>query len=148
MKLSNDFLEFISSLNESGANYLLVGGYAVIYHGYPRNTGDMDIWVESTRTNGEKVVAALRAFGFGTMKITPEDFMEPNQILQLGISPVRIDILTTIDGVDFEQAFKARVLHTQDDIRIPIINLEALRQNKKVSGRLKDLLDLQELPEN
>ena len=106
--LNQDFKEFIQSLNDSGVRYLVVGGYAVALHGYPRYTKDMDVWVDMTADNASKILKALDQFGFGSLGVKELDFIVPNQMLQLGYPPGRIDILTTIPGVEFSECYTAR----------------------------------------
>ena len=143
--LNPDFKEFIQSLNANQVKYLVIGGYAVAVHGYPRYTKDIDIWLEMTPENADRMLAALRDFGFGTLEITPEDFMTPNQVIQLGYPPNRIDLITTPDGVDFPTCYNAKVEIEMNNITVPFIDLENLRLNKRASGRLQDLADLENL---
>lgn len=146
IRLPPDFKEFLSSLNAHHVEYLLIGGYAVNYHGYPRATADMDIWVAVHPANADKIVAALREFGFDSRDLSPELFLRPGQIVRLGLPPVRIEIATTISGVDFAECYAARVTDTLDGIPVSIIGLEHLKRNKKASGRHQDLADLEHLP--
>lgn len=101
--LNRDFREFFESLNDNGVRYLVVGGYAVSLHGHPRYTKDIDIWFERSEENAKRIMLALRKFGFGSLGLTVEDFQVPNQVVQLGHPPNRIDLLTSLDGVDFEE---------------------------------------------
>jgi predicted nucleotidyltransferase len=132
-------------LNENQVEYLLIGGYAVSYHGYPRATGDMDIWVAMRSENAQKIVAALRDFGFNLPQLTPQMFLRPNNIIRMGVVPFRIEILTSIDGVDFEKCFRERVSDVVDGIEVNIISLENLVLNKSSTGRAKDQNDLDNL---
>ena len=125
--------------------YLLVGGYAVSYHGYPRTTADIDIWVAIQKENAEKLVAVLREFGFDAPQLTPDIFLRQNQIIRMGNPPMRIELLTTISGVRFEECYSERIIGVVDDVEIQIINLEHLKRNKQASGRQKDLDDLEHL---
>ena len=145
-QLPDDFSAFLRSLNASGADYLLVGGYAVGYHGYARATGDIDVWVRQSPGNAERVVSALRAFGFDTPDLRPELFLADDRIVRMGMPPYRIEVLTSIDGVDFETCWTERELSDWDDVEVPVISLRRLRENKRASGRFKDLADLDELP--
>jgi hypothetical protein len=145
LKLNPDFKEFIAFLNESEVHYLVVGGYAVAVHGHPRYTKDLDVWVWIDRNNAERLLRALDAFGFGSLGITVDDLLTPDQVLQLGYPPNRIDILTNIDGVEFEECYRQKVDIPIDDIVVHFIDLENLRRNKKASGRLQDLADLENL---
>lgn len=143
--LNQDFKEFIQSLNDNGVRYLVVGGYAVALHGYPRYTKDMDIWVEMTSENASKIVKALDQFGFGSLGVDEADFVVPNQMLQLGYPPGRIDMLTTLPGVEFSECYSARITIEIDGVTVNFIDLENLRKNKKASGRHQDLADLENL---
>jgi len=143
--LSQDFREFIESLNDNGVRYLVVGGYAVALHGYPRYTKDIDIWVELNPSNADKIIRALDQFGFASLDLKAEDFLETDTIIQLGYPPNRIDLLTTLIGVDFESCFSTRVELNLEGLSVNFINLENLKKNKKASGRAQDLADLENL---
>lgn len=143
--LNQDFKEFIQSLNDNGVRYLVVGGYAVALHGYPRYTKDMDVWVEMTPENASKIVKALDQFGFGSLGVKAADFTESDQMLQLGYPPARIDILTTLPGVEFSECYPAHVTVNMDDVSVDFIDLENLKKNKKATGRYQDLADLENL---
>lgn len=145
IQLPPDFKEFLKLLNENQVEYLLIGGYAVSYHGYPRATGDMDIWVAMRSENAQKIVAALREFGFNLPQLTPQLFLRPNNIVRMGVVPFRIEILTSIDGVDFEKCFRERVPDVVDGVEVNIISLENLVLNKSSTGRAKDQNDLHNL---
>ena len=145
MALNQDFKEFIQSLNANNVRYLIIGGYAVAYHGHPRYTKDLDIWLGSSRDNVTNFIKALDQFGFGSLNLTVEDFLDPEQIIQLGYPPNRIDILTDLTGVEFERCYPARVSATIDEIVINFIDLENLKRNKKAAGRFQDLADLENL---
>jgi len=144
--LPPDFKEFLRSLNAHKVEYLLIGGYAVSYHGYPRATADMDIWVAIHPANADRVVAALKEFGFDLPDLSPELFLRQWQIIRLGVPPVRIEIATTISGVDFAECYASRVQDTLDGVLVNLINLNHLKANKKASGRHQDLADLEHLP--
>ena len=124
----------------------MVGGYAVGYHGYPRATNDLDIWIALSRDNAERAVGALREFGFGTPDLSPDLLLEPKRIIRLGVSPLRIEILNTISGVRFSECFARRVVEELDGIPVHLIALDDLKTNKKAAGRFKDLNDLENLP--
>ncbi len=143
--LHRDFKEFIALLNQHGVEYLLIGGYALAIHGHPRYTGDMDIWVRPERLNAEKVIAVLHAFGFGVLDLSLEDFIRPGNIIQLGYPPLRIDLITQPDGVDFPGSYTRRLEVEYDGLILPVIGLEDFKQNKAASGRPKDLEDLRNL---
>jgi predicted nucleotidyltransferase len=143
--LSQDFREFIQSLNDNHVRYLVIGGYAVALHGYPRYTKDMDVWVEMSPENAARMVEALEQFGFGSLGLQAADFLTPDQVVQLGYPPNRIDIITTPPGVDFESCYASRVEVEVDEVRVNFIDLENLKESKKASGRLQDLADLENL---
>jgi len=143
--LNQDFREFIQLLNDNQVKYLIIGGYAVAVHGHPRYTKYLDIWVEMTSENADKMMTALNQFGFGSLGLSPQDFQTPDQIIQLGYPPNRIDIITTPDGINFETCYNSKIEIVIDDISINFIDLENLKKNKKASGRLQDLADLENL---
>lgn len=122
---------------------MLIGGYAVGYYGYPRPTGDMDIWIARTPDNAQKVVDALQEFGF-TCQL--ELLLEPKKVVRMGVPPFRLEILTTISGVDFPMCYAERLQVVLDEIEVSLISLPALKLNKKASGRSKDITDLENLP--
>lgn len=133
-------------LKENEVEYLLVGGYAVGFYGYPRPTGDMDIWISRSRINAEKVVSVLEKFGFTSPELTVELFTLEKSIVRMGIPPFKLELITFIDGVEFAQCFSERVIAEIDEIEVNLISLKNLKINKKASGRLKDLNDLENLP--
>jgi predicted nucleotidyltransferase len=143
--LNQDFKEFIQSLNDNQVNYLVIGGYAVALHGYPRYTKDIDIWVEMTPENAANMLKALEQFGFASLNLQAEDFLTPDQVIQLGYPPSRIDLITTPDGVDFATCYINRLTVEIDGIVVNFIDLENLKRNKYASGRLQDLADLENL---
>ncbi|MEL4895269.1 hypothetical protein [Crocosphaera sp. Alani8] len=124
---------------------MVIGGYAVAIHGHPRYTKDIDIWIEMSHENAQKLMIALTQFGFGNVGLSAEDFQTQDQIIQLGYPPNRIDIITTPDGVDFEKYYQSKIEITIDNSIINFIDLENLKCNKKASGRLQDLADLEKL---
>lgn len=144
--LPPDFKEFLSILNGKKIPYLLIGGYAVGYHGYPRATNDMDIWIATEQNTAEQMVLALIEFGFDTPQLSKDLFLKKNNIVRMGIAPMRIEILTTISGVSFEECFNKKVVDNIDGVAVNIISLEQLKINKKASGRHKDLDDYENLP--
>ena len=144
-KLQRDLREFIGLLNSHKVDYLIVGGHAVAYHGYPRYTGDFDFLVKSSDANADRLVQVLKDFGFGTLGIGRETFLKPEQILQLGLPPNRIDILTSISGVDFETAWRGRAVASLDGLPVAFIGKAELLRNKEASGRPKDLGDVAKL---
>jgi len=145
--LPEDFKEFLRLLNQSGVEYLLIGGYAVGYHGYPRTTADMDVWAAISSENAARVVDACRAFGMQDPTLTPALFQQPEKIIRMGVPPMRIEILTDIDGVEFAECYAVREEAVIDGVPVNVISLTHLRRNKKASGRHKDLDDLEHLPE-
>jgi hypothetical protein len=146
IELPPDFKEFLKLLNEKGVRYLLIGGYAVGYHGYPRATNDMDIWIAIDPDNAERVTAVLREFGFDLPELSPDLFLREDRIIRMGNPPLRIEITTSISGVEFEECYENRVKAKLADIQVNIIDLPHLKVNKKAAGRLKDLADLENLP--
>ncbi len=145
MESSKDFEEFFKLLNSSNVRYLIVGGYAFAVHAKPRFTGDMDIFVDSGKDNAEKILKVLENFGFSKVGIGIEDLTSANRIIQLGYAPLRIDLLTSISGVTFLQAWKNKVGGKYGRQAVYFIGKEDLIKNKKASGRKKDLLDLEDL---
>jgi hypothetical protein len=146
VNLPPDFKEFLQLLSAHQVEYLLIGGYAVAYHGYPRATADMDIWIALHPHNAEKVVVALKAFGFDLPELSPAMFLKQGQIIRMGVPPLRIEIATSISGVRFEECYAARVIAILDEVAVNLISLTHLKANKKAAGRYKDLNDLENLP--
>jgi hypothetical protein len=145
MVLNKDFREFIELLNFHNIKYLVVGGYAVTIHGYPRFTSDIDIWLWLDKSNAESLIKALNDFGFGSLDIKIDDFLQPNKVIQLGYPPNRIDLLTSVSGLVFEDCYPKKVTLDIAGIKIDFIDLENLKKNKKALGRHKDLNDLENL---
>ncbi len=145
MALQTDLSEFVVLLISRKVEFLVVGGHAVAFHGHPRYTGDIDILVRPTSENAARVMDALAAFGFGALSLTIEDLSKPGRMIQLGRPPNRIDILTMISGLSFEQAWTSRVQGDLGGHTVDYIGLDALIANKKASGRDKDLLDVKQL---
>jgi hypothetical protein len=145
--LNEDFREFLRCLNDAGVEYMLVGGHAVAYHGYVRPTTDMDVWIALDRANAERAVGAVRKF-FGTeMKgLSPEWFLDPENVSRFGVRPFLIEILTQVSGGDFKSAFARHIEAEIDGVRTNVIALDDLKINKRASGRNKDLADLDNLP--
>lgn len=141
--LPPDFKEFLRLLNSHEVEYLVIGGYAVNYHGYPRATGDIDIWMGTDAGNAEKMAAVLQEFGFS--QASPELFMEPGKVVRMGLPPLRIEVLTSISGAEFSQCFRNRVISDIGGVPVNLIGMDDLKANKKASGRLKDLADLEQL---
>jgi hypothetical protein len=143
--LNQDFKEFLALLVKHDVRYLIVGGYSVALHGYPRYTKDLDLWVLTDEDNARKLIAALDAFGFGSLGLTATDFLEPGYVVQLGQPPARIDLLTSLTGVEFEPCWRNKVDLVVDDVVVPVIALDDLRRNKRALGRHQDLADLENL---
>ena len=145
MILNPDFKEFIKLLEEHEVRYMIVGGYALAFHGYPRFTQDIDFWIWTDKINAEKLISALEDFGFSSLDIRQEDFQDGDNVVQLGFPPNRIDLITQIDGVQFEEAFNDKEIFEDQGIKMYFVGLDALIKNKKASGRLQDLADLEVL---
>jgi hypothetical protein len=145
MKLNRDFSEFFQSLNANGVRYLVVGGYAVAFYGHPRYTKDIDVWVDSTAENAKRVVAALADFGFASLGLVAKDFQESGKIIQLGIAPNRIDILTSLSCVSFDPCYLARKTAMLESVAVDFIDIESLKVNKQSTGRTQDLADVESL---
>lgn len=143
--LNQDFREFIQSLNDNQVHYLVIGGYAVAFYGHPRYTKDIEIWIAINSDNAAKMVKALEQFGFGSLDLKIEDFLDPGQIIQLGYPPSRIDLLTTLKGVEFDECYASRVESEIDGTKVTFIDLENLKRNKKATGRYQDLADVENL---
>ena len=146
MKIPQDFKEFLKLLNENKAEYLLIGGYAVGYYGYPRPTGDMDIWIKISEENAVKVLKSLEQFGFTSPELTKELFLQDKRIVRMGVPPFRLEVSTYIDGVEFDECFAEKEIVKFDEVSVNLISLKQLKINKKASGRYKDLNDLENLP--
>lgn len=145
--LHQEFREFLQCLNDAGVEYLLIGGHAVAYHGYVRPTTDLDVWIALNRTNAGNAVDAIRTFfGSDMPGLTPEWFLDPENVSKFGARPFLIEILTAVDGGDFGQAYSKRVVTEIDGVKVNVIGLAELKLNKRASGRNKDLADLENLP--
>lgn len=145
MMLNPDFRDILSAFNARRVDYLLVGAYAVAVHGLPRATGDIDLWVRATPDNAKAAWRALEDFGAPLDRLTPADLQFPERVVQLGVSPRRIDLMTSIDGVDFDTAWRDRIKVRVDDLEIPTISLQHLIANKRAVGRPQDLADADRL---
>lgn len=141
-----DFKDFLKLLNSHGVEYLLVGGYAVGVHGYPRATGDMDIWIAVNASNAKKAATVLREFGMLEDLITNDLFLEKDKVIRIGVPPVRIEVITGASGVKFSECYSRREVIEIEGVPVNFICLEDLKVNKKASGRHKDLEDLEHLP--
>lgn len=147
MGIHPDFRELLASFNARGVEYLLVGAHALAFHGAPRLTGDLDVWVRPTPSNARRVTAALADFGFGDLGLTNEDFEVPDQVVQLGYPPVRVDLMTSLSGVSWDDAWRGRQPSVLDDVPVAFLGRTQLVANKRATGRRKDLADLEALGE-
>jgi len=145
IELPQDFKEFLKLLNSKRIEYLVIGGYAVGFYGYPRATGDMDIWIAASEKSALKMVGALKQFGFDLPDLNKEIFLSEKKVIRMGIPPMRLEILTSIDGVCFENCYKNRVVADCDDFKVNFISKSDLLQNKRASGRPQDLVDADKL---
>jgi len=146
MQLPPDFKEFLQLLNSERIEYLLIGGHAVGYYGHPRATGDMDIWIGFTPENIAGLLRVLRKFGFSYDSVSEELFQQQGRIVRMGVPPLRIDLLTNVSGIEFAESFAYRTQAVIDGVQVNLISLDHLKQNKRASGRSKDLGDLEHLP--
>ena len=146
IRLPPDFKEFLRLLHVHGVEYLLIGGYAVGYHGYPRATQNIDIWIALHPDNAGRIVAVLRGFGFDIPTLSADLFLQDQSIVRLGVSPLRIEITTAISGVSFDECYSERIIDVMDGVEVNLISLRHLRINKQAGGRFKDLDDLEHLP--
>ncbi len=144
--LTDDFKEFLRLLNANRVDYLLVGGYAVGLHGYPRATVDLDVWVRATSANAERVLRSLRQFGFELPALEPTLFIDPRSVVRFGVPPFRIEVMTSIDGVEYDACRPRAVEFDLAGVRVPVISLADLKVNKLAAGRHKGLADLDNLP--
>lgn len=145
MKLQKDLREFIGLLNSEGVKYVVVGGYAVAFHGRPRFTGDMDFFVEPSGENSQKMENVVRRFGFAGTGLRAADFQRPDSIIQLGLPPNRIDLLTAIDAVEFQEAWENRIEAEIDGAPVNFISKNLLLKNKAATGRAQDKADIEEM---
>ena len=140
--MNRDYNEILSALCAEGAEFLIVGAYAVGAHGIPRATGDIDIWVRPTPENASRVMRALKRFGAALLDLTEEDLATADTVFQMGVAPSRIDVMTGISGVTFEQAWPSRVTVAIEGLTVPVIGRDELLRNKAASARPRDLADL------
>jgi len=147
MKVQPDFRELLALLNGHNVEYVIVGGYALAFHGVPRYTGDLDILVKPVPANARQILAALEEFGFGLLGLTAEDFILPDRVVQLGVPPVRVDFITSLTGVPWLEAFAGRVAGKYGDVRVYFIGRDQFIANKRATGRKRDLADLEALGE-
>jgi len=145
IQLPPDFREFFQLLNSEKVEYLLVGGHAVGYYGYPRATGDLDIWIALTDANAAGMARVLERFGFSKKTASPSLFLKENAVVRIGVPPLRIDLLTGVTGVDFAECYACRTLAILDGVEVSIIGLDHLRINKQAIARARDMDDLEHL---
>jgi predicted nucleotidyltransferase len=145
MTLAQDFEDFIKLLHKNEVDYLVVGGYALAFHGKPRHTGDLDVWINNSEANAEKLVLAIADFGLSSLGLTKSDFMQEGYVTQIGYPPLRIDLLNSIDGVKFEDAFPNRLSVDVNGFNVNYIGLKEFIKNKTASGRSQDIADLKEI---
>lgn len=145
MNLQEDLKEFVELLNSLDVRFLIVGAFAVAYHGYPRYTSDIDIFVDRSAENAELLLKAIHEFGFGDIGLSKDDFMHKDKVIQLGVAPNRLDLMTSISGVSFEEAWSSRELGELGGITVPFISRDMLKRNKAATGRSRDLADLEQL---
>jgi len=143
--LTSDFKEFAQLLLSNEVEFLIVGGYALAAYGHPRYTGDLDFWVGTALENGQKILKTLQDFGFSSLQLTAHDFTLKGQVIQLGYPPRRIDLLTAIDGVDFNACCTRRLVMEIDGLQLPFIGIEDFKINKAAVGRPQDIADLDSL---
>ena len=147
MEVQQDFKELLKLFNKHNVEYVIVGGYALAFHGAPRYTGDIDLLIKPDQENAQKVLNALKDFGFAELDLTSSDFFLPGKIVQLGVPPVRIDIITSLTGLTWEQIVPNRVNGTYDNISVYYIGKQEFIVNKKATSRYKDLADIEALGE-
>ncbi len=145
VKFEKDFLEFISLCNKHEVEYLVIGGYAVAIHGYPRYTKDIDVSIRISGKNSAAMIKVIKEFGFASLNLTSEDFTKEGGIIQLGYEPLRIDIINDLNGVSFENALKNKKVVIYEGISINFISCEDLIRNKKSAGRSQDMVDIEKL---
>ncbi len=147
MEIRNDFKELLELFNKHQVEYLIVGGYALAFHGAPRFTGDIDLYVKPARENAQRILAALDEFGFGSLDLSEDDFTNPGKVVQLGVPPVRIDIITSVSGVSWEKADIGKVSGQYAQTPVCFISREDFIANKRATGRKKDAADIEALGE-
>jgi hypothetical protein len=145
MRVEKDFKEFIELLNKNKVQYLIIGGFAFSFYAEPRFTKDIDILIGQTKENTKKLINCIKDFGFSDLDLTEKDFLESNQVIQLGVAPLRIDILTSIKGMDFQELWNNRVIGNYGNIEVNFISKKDLIRSKKKSGRKQDLADIEKL---
>jgi len=145
MEVQKDFREFLALLNEHEVAFMIVGGYALAFYGAPRFTGDIDVFVKRDRENAVRIMKVLERFGFGTLKLTEEDFLAANNVIQLGLPPVRIDLITSISGVSWQEAEASKEPGSYGDVPVYYIGKTQYIANKRATGRAQDIADIEAL---
>lgn len=148
MEIQPDFRDLLALFNSHKVEYVIVGGYALAFHGAPRFTGDIDIFINPAPLNADRILAALDEFGFGSLDLVQDDFTQPHNVIQLGVPPVRVDILTSISGVSWDEVWTGKDPGMYGKVPVHYIGLEAFTSNKRATGRNKDLADLDALDKN
>ncbi len=148
MEIQPDFKELLALLNAHNVDYVIVGAYALAFHGAPRFTGDIDIFVKPDPKNAERILAALKEFGFGSLDLDASDFQQPDKVIQLGVPPVRVDLITSLTAVSWQQAYSGRVEGDYSDVPVYFLGRKEFLANKKALGRKKDLADIESLGED
>jgi len=145
MEVQTDFRDLLALFNAHKVDYMIVGGYALAFHGFPRYTGDIDIFIKPDAENAGRILLALEEFGFKAVKLTIDDFVSPDNVVQLGVVPVRIDLLTSLTDLSWEEAFAGRVEGKYGDITVYYLGRKEFIKNKRATGRTRDIADLEEL---
>ena len=143
IKLEKDILDFVALCNKHEVRYLVIGGYAVSIHGHPRSTKDIDVCIEMSELNASKMISVINEFGFGSLKLNKEDFLKKDLVTQLGFPPLRIDILSDLDGVNFEEAWNNKKIVTFEHVPVNFIGYNELLIVKQKSGRSQDIADIE-----
>lgn len=141
--INKNFKEFAQLLNANHVEYMVVGGYALWAHGHPRYTGDIDFWIKPEAENARRLLRCLEAFGFGSLNLKQQEFEQVDAVIQLGYPPTRIDLMTSISGVQFDEAYAHRIIVNLDGLELSVIGLQEFIRNKKTIGRHKDLGDIE-----
>ena len=144
MKVHSDFRDFVETLNKNKVEYVIVGAFALAFHGFPRATGDIDFWINPEKTNAMALIAALKDFGFGQLDISDKDILS-GKIIQLGFPPVRIDLITILDGLNADEIWQSRTKGKFGDLSVWYLSKVAFVKNKRCTGRHKDLADIEML---
>jgi hypothetical protein len=148
MKINSDFKDLLRDLNAAGVRYLIVGGYAVMTYAEPRYTKDLDVWIDPVEPNAERLFVALAQFGAPTQDIRPSDFIEPEVFFQIGVEPVRIDIMTSVPGLDFDAAWECKAIVDFGGESAPVLCREDVVKSKVAAGRTRDWQDVKRLGRN